>query len=402
MTSHSFKIDPEFKAFIPPLKPEELSQLEQNLIADGCRDPLVVWGGLLIDGHNRYEICTRLGIGFNVVEMEFSDRQDVLDWIDDNQLGKRNLTPDQTALILGRKYNRTKKAQGGTGANQYEQRDQNDPSAKTADKLAAQHGVSPATVKRAGQFADAVERIESASPGFTESVLTGNGISRQDVVKAASVIEQVPEAAADIQLAVEFSELPPQVQQEALEEISKNEPAQEVMREAVKRAHVANNSGNNEWYTPEKYIVLARSVMGSIDTDPASSEIANRVVQAETFYTAEDDGRTKEWFGNVWMNPPYAQPLMSDFAEAVSSKFQSGEIRQACVLVNNATETQWFQRMMEAARAVCFTKGRIRFVDVDGNPGGSPLQGQAIIYMGPYTREFADAFRAEGTVLENV
>ncbi len=402
MTSHSIKIDPEFKAYIPPLKPEELSQLEQNLIADGCRDPLVVWGGLLIDGHNRYEICTRLGIGFNVVEMEFSDRQDVLDWIDDNQLGKRNLTPDQTALILGRKYNRTKKAQGGTGANQYEQRDQNDPSAKTADKLAAQHGVSPATVKRAGQFADAVERIESASPGFTESVLTGNGISRQDVVKAASIIEQVPEAAADIQLAVEFSELPAQAQQEALEEISKNEPAQEVMREAVKRAHVANNSGNNEWYTPSKYIELARSVMGSIDTDPASSEVANRTVKAEVFFTEDDDGRSKEWDGNVWMNPPYAQPLISDFAEAVTAKYQSGEIRQACILVNNATETQWFQRMMEAARAVCFTKGRIKFVDVDGNPDSAPLQGQAIIYMGHYVKEFADAFRAEGTVLENV
>jgi ParB family chromosome partitioning protein len=173
------------------------------------------------------------------------------------------------------------------------------------------------------------------------------------------------------------------------------------MQEAVKRAHVANNSGNNEWYTPSKYIELARTVMGSIDTDPASSEIANKVVCADKYFTADTDGRNQEWFGNVWMNPPYAQPLMGEFAELVTSKYEKSEIEQACILVNNATETHWFQRMMDAASAVCFTKGRIKFVDVNGNPGGAPLQGQAIIYMGSNTQDFVETFADEGTVLTN-
>ena len=101
------------------------------------------------------------------------------------------------------------------------------------------------------------------------------------------------------------------------------------------------------------------------------------------------------------MNPPYAQPLMSDFAEAVASKFEDGEIDQACILVNNATETQWFQRMLSAASAVCFPKSRIKFIDPDGNASGAPLQGQAIVYMGDEVNAFQDAFRGEGAVLVN-
>lgn len=85
-----------------------------------------------------------------------------------NQLGRRNLTPDQTALILGRKYNRTKKAQGAPvgNSNAEKQIAQNEPVVSTADKLAAQHGVSPATVKRAGQFADAVALIDRQTKLF--------------------------------------------------------------------------------------------------------------------------------------------------------------------------------------------------------------------------------------------
>ena len=167
--------------------------------------------------------------------------------------------------------------------------------------------------------------------------------------------------------------------------------------EAV-RAHVANNSGNNEWYTPAKYIDLAREVMGGIDCDPATSEIANQTVKAKTIFTAENDGLAQTWRGRVWMNPPYAQPLMSDFAEAVSAKFESGEIEQACILVNNATETQWFQRMVSVANAVCFPKSRIKFLDPQGKPG-APLQGQAIIYMGDNIELFVAAFKLEGAVL---
>lgn len=166
-----------------------------------------------------------------------------------------------------------------------------------------------------------------------------------------------------------------------------------------KKVHVENNSGENEWYTPVEIIEAARAVMGQIDTDPASSKKANETVRAKQFFSQADDGRTRTWDGKVWMNPPYAQPLVSEFCTAVSEKFDTGEISEACVLVNNATETSFFQRMLQSASAVCFPKGRLRFIDMNGNPSGAPLQGQAILYFGPEADAFADAFCQFGAVL---
>jgi ParB-like chromosome segregation protein Spo0J len=95
------KVDSEFQALIPPLAAEERQQLESNILADGCRDPLVVWNDTLIDGHNRYEICTRLGIEFETVEIELNSRDDAKIWIIENQFGRRNLQPfTRTNLVL--------------------------------------------------------------------------------------------------------------------------------------------------------------------------------------------------------------------------------------------------------------------------------------------------------------
>lgn len=89
----TIKIDPELKALIPPLAADEYKQLEANIIAEGCRDPLVVWDSTLIDGHNRHEICTRHGIKFDTVEMEFESIAHARIWMRNNQKGRRNLTP---------------------------------------------------------------------------------------------------------------------------------------------------------------------------------------------------------------------------------------------------------------------------------------------------------------------
>lgn len=166
-----------------------------------------------------------------------------------------------------------------------------------------------------------------------------------------------------------------------------------------KTAHVSHNSGENEWYTPPAIIEAARRVMGGIDLDPATSEIANQTVKATRIFTEETDGLSQEWpVGRIWMNPPYAQPFMGQFAERITQEAMRGS--EAIVLVNNATETAWFQRMGEVASAVCFPKSRVKFLDPYGNPG-APLQGQAVIYFGPNVEKFAAEFHSFGMVFRN-
>ena len=192
------KINPEFKSLIPPLAPEELAQLESNILSDGCRDPLVTWQGTLLDGHNRYAICQRHGIKFTTVEMEFADEDAAMDWMDANQLGRRNLTPDQRSIMRGRRYNRTKKAKGGDYGNQHTPKLQSDTLPDTATALANQHGVSRATVIRDGKRAEAIEKLSETQPEQAQAVRDGlkrfNEVRRE--IKRAEVKEvaKLPDA----------------------------------------------------------------------------------------------------------------------------------------------------------------------------------------------------------------
>lgn len=167
-----------------------------------------------------------------------------------------------------------------------------------------------------------------------------------------------------------------------------------------KQPFVSHNSGENEWYTPSEYLEAAREVLGTIDLDPASSDVANERVKATSYFTKEDNGLAHEWHGNVWLNPPYAQPLISEFCEKVVEEFEANRVKAAIVLVNNATETRFFRRMAESAPAICFPTGRIKYLDSAGRPANTPLQGQAFLYFGDDTYEFISTFRQYGFVVE--
>lgn len=178
-------IDKEFQSLLLPLTPDEYQQLKQNIIEDGCREPLVIWNNIIVDGHNRYQICTHNDIPFTTVSKDFADREAVKDWIDSNQLGRRNLSPDQSSFIRGRVYRRQVKPIGNPDFGKKTQRYQNDtianPPEKTSRKLAEKFGVSHQTIMRDGKFAEAVESL----PEIQEQIQQGKPVVKKNVIAAA-------------------------------------------------------------------------------------------------------------------------------------------------------------------------------------------------------------------------
>ncbi len=371
-------IDQEFKGLIPSLTAEEYRQLEQNIIKEGCRDALITWEGILIDGHNRHEICTVNNIPFNVLKKEFDNRDSVIDWIINNQLGRRNLSKETQSYLRGLQYSREKKKkEDNLKQNASEEpKGQNVPSITTAEKLAKQHNVNEKTIKRDEQYAKAVDVIvKNTTPEIKQMILN------REIEITKKETEQL-------------SKLEPQKQKQIIEKaIEKNVAIRDV---GINKPHVANNSGENEWYTPKEYIESARQVMGSIDLDPASSDVANKTVNASKIYTIHDSGLEQDWSGNVWLNPPYSSDLIGKFANKLSLSVENGEVKQAIVMVNNATETQWFRTIIDKASAIVFPTGRIKFIDKNGNVGNAPLQGQAFIYIGNNPAKFINIYKQYG------
>ena len=372
------KIDAEFQSLIHPLTYEEKKMLEESILSEGCRDAIVVWNDTIIDGHNRYEICKKHGIPFETVNREFESRNEVIEWIIKNQFGRRNLPLHERArLALRLKSVIAEKAKSNKqeAANKMNLIVGNNVSAEicenvlpidTREEIAKAAGVSHDTIAK-------VEKIEEAAP--------------------APIVQASRKGDISVNAAYQVTKMMQEEQEEIASRIQSGENAKSVVLEVQKRPHVANNSGNNEWYTPAEYIEAARKAMGSIDTDPASNDIANKVVKAEKYYTIETDGLAHDWHGNVWMNPPYSSDLITKFIEKL--KEQRGNYEQAIILVNNATETQWFYEIVKIASAVCFPKSRVKFYMPDGKTG-APLQGQAVLYVGNNTEKFISAFGGIG------
>ena len=256
--------------------------------------------------------------------------------------------------------------------------------------------------RNCGEFLPGVETAdiaaEKAGFGSADTLARAEKVVEQGVPE---LVELVDAGEVSISAAAVIAEQPPAMQLALLENRDADGVRDRIsflrtMRDLT--PHVAHNSGDNEWYTPDEYIAAARRVLGGIDLDPASNPVANERVGAAAFYTAEDDGLSKEWAGRVWMNPPYAGELVGRFAEKLVESHRSGAVPAAVVLVNNATETRWFQSLAAVASAVCFPAGRVRFWHPE--KVSAPLQGQAVLYLGGDPTAFASAFADFGFCAE--
>ena len=177
-----FIIDPEFQSQILALTDEEFQQLEENILSEGqVISPLIVWGNILVDGHNRYKILQQhpeIPYTTRSISCTCETREDVLAWICKHQLGRRNLTPEQKKFLIGKQYHAEKSTRGGNHGNQYTQaancQIDNLPSAEnTTERIAKENNVSPSFVIRAEQFMKTVELMERYCPGIQEEILSG-------------------------------------------------------------------------------------------------------------------------------------------------------------------------------------------------------------------------------------
>ena len=179
----NLKIDPEFQSQIPPLTDDEFKQLEENILKAGkLLSPLIVWNNTLVDGHNRYAILQKHPeIYFSTMPLRFANREEALAWICKNQLGRRNLSPEQKRYLLGKQYEAEKKATKIFRGNQYtlakksggDHGDNHHSGKKTCDRIAEENGASRASVLRASHYTRGIDIADNLSPGIKQKVFSG-------------------------------------------------------------------------------------------------------------------------------------------------------------------------------------------------------------------------------------
>jgi len=348
----------------PMMGESELIELANDIRENGLKVPISTLDGKIIDGRNRAKACEMVNVE-PIYKAVYVDDPYMWAWSLNGE--RRHLDSQEQKAVIW------KKLHGMSEAMQKERA----RIRREADEKRRANAVNQHTPRREGACTDRTPTQQQPRP-TRKAEAKAAGVNTGAMARANALLNAAPELA---------------------EKVAKGEMRfAEADREAKKHVHVSANSGNNEWYTPANIIEAARKAMGEITLDPASCELANKTVKADRFFSQENDGLAHEWSGKVWMNPPYSSDLMSRFAAKLKeSLLPHGRVVEACVLVNNATETKWFQSLASDCAAICFPSGRIRYISPEG-PKNSPLQGQAILYFGSDCGEFCDAMKELGEV----
>ena len=387
----SVVIDPEFASLIHAPSADELRGLEADIVARGCLDAIKTWNGLIVDGHNRFEICERLGKPYRVEALSFGTRDEAKAWMIAHQLGRRNLPENVIAYYRGQYkalLQDIAKATGlagqarslvGQNVQMVQGRGISFP---ISAPLVAIDTVSVRTMRNSAEYARAVDEVAKATGVAPVAIASISGLTQKATQQLAESLDSPNERVRE------------QARNAVTKMVAGEEPAQ-----AMKRAHAMYNTGENEWYTPSNLIECARSFLGTIDLDPASSALANETVRATTWYGVERDGLAQPWHGRVWMNPPYARGLIERFVERLMESHLAGDVPEALILVNNATDSRWFHHLQSAPhRHTLALLYRVKFVSPEGRDPNA-MQGQVVVYLGSRRAEFALAFASHGVVL---
>jgi hypothetical protein len=166
---------------------------------------------------------------------------------------------------------------------------------------------------------------------------------------------------------------------------------------------------SNEWYTPSRYIEAAKEVMGGIDLDPASSEVANKTVKAARYYTIKDNGLLQDWRGRIWLNPPYGRTTKMQgqhkstiylFTEKLIKSYESGEVEQAIILATTEVNARWFYPLWKYP--ICIPDHRVHFMVDEKLEKYCQMFGTCFAYLGPNEAHFTEVFSRFGHVVKTV
>jgi hypothetical protein len=198
--NNNIEVDEEFRGLLPPLPGEVYAELEKSIRSEGCRDAIVLWNGVIVDGHNRYEICQKHKIAFQRIHKDFASRDEAKIWIISTQLARRQLTAEEAYYFRGMQYSLEKVLEP---RNQYTAKSaggNNDHQQKTAQRLADQYNVSERTIRLDAEAADAIGKIGEVSPDAKRKILKGeSGVSKKELVKLNKASgEEISEAADKI------------------------------------------------------------------------------------------------------------------------------------------------------------------------------------------------------------
>jgi ParB family transcriptional regulator, chromosome partitioning protein len=346
-----YKVHPAADLF-PLLEGEDFDALAESIREHGLQRRIARdTEGRVLDGRNRLRACEVVG-----VEPDFTTYPgtDCVDFVMRENLLRRHLTSGQKAAI----------------ANDlmplYE--------AEAKERMAQAPGQSRGTKSSAG--ADLPEQKGRARDQAAKAV----GTSGRAVGQFKRVAQKAPKLA---------------------EKVRAGELPLDAAEKQVRKPHLSEGTGDEEWYTPPAIARAARKVLGGIDLDPASCRLANEVVGASRIWTAEDDGLAREWKGTIFMNPPYTKGVIDRFCTKLIHHFRDiGDVTKAIVLVSNSTETEWFQSLAYGGQAICFPNERVSFWRPDKAASKSPIRGHAIFYFGTEPDTFLDEFKGFGfTVL---
>lgn len=329
-----------FADLFPMMSSTDFDELVASMRAEGYDPnvPIILYNGKILDGRNRYAAAKVAGVTPTFKHVQGTSDK-ALAFVLRRNLARRHLSTSQRAMLAARLANASR---GGD---------------RRSDQAANLPLVS--------QYAAASKL----------------GVSERSVRKAVALRKLDPQAADDVESG--------KVTLDGAHAAATNK----------KKPHIAQATGEEEWWTPEHILDAARTALGGqIDLDPASSKDANKRVGAKRYFDKKKDGLKQQWIADaLFLNPPYG--TANEWTNALLDEISEKNVGNAILLVNNATETTWLQSILRHASAVCFIAGRAKFVRPDGNDNGTPLQGQIVAYFGGRPGTFRGAFKPLGIVL---